>query len=315
MTTLNQQGQWVDTQFNAEHITIILAQATPRPIDPDTLATAERQLAALPLETIPDPTPLPPGSRMPLRRNPLFVGRETDLHALATALKGGETTAIGQTAAASGLGGMGKTQLASEFVHRYGQFFVGSVFWLSFADSAAVPTEVAACGGLGALALHPEFHTLPLPDQVQLVQAAWQSPLPRLLLFDNCEDEALLAQWRPPHGGCRVLMTSRRGQWEATLGVRALPLGVLRRKESLAFLHQHRPDLRADDGDLEAIAAALGDLPLALHLAGHFLARYPSMSPAAYLAQLRQPDLLAHRSLQGGTLTRTVSPTQHEQNV
>src|SRR5262249_40543070 len=155
------------------------------------------------------------------------------------------------------------------------------------------------CGGPGALALHPEFHTLALPDQVELVQAAWQSPLPRLLLFDNCEDEALLAQWRPTFGGCWVLVTSRRSQWEATLGVRVLPLGVLRREESLALLHQHRPELKADDVDLEAIAAELGDLPLALHLAGHFLARYRSMRPAAYLAQLRQPDLLAHRSLQG----------------
>jgi hypothetical protein len=147
---------------------------------------------------------------MPFRRNPLFVGRAADLQVLATALKGGETAAIGQTAAALGLGGIGKTQLAIEFVHRYGQFFAGGVFWLSFADPAAIPTEVSACGGPGALTLHPEFHTLPITDQVQLVQAAWQSPLPRLLVFDNCEDEALLAQWRPPQGGCRVLVTSRR---------------------------------------------------------------------------------------------------------
>jgi tetratricopeptide (TPR) repeat protein len=251
-----------------------------------------------------------------LRRNPLFVGREADLRALATALKGGETAAIGQTAAVSGLGGIGKTQLASEFVHRYGQFFVGGVYWLNCADPAAVPTEVATCGGPGALALHPEFHTLPLADQVQLVQAAWQGPLPRLLVFDNCEEEALLAQWRPPHGGCRVLVTSRRAQWEATFGVRALPLEILQRGESLALLRHYRPDLGADDADLGAIAAELGDLPLALHLAGSFLARYrQAVTPAGYLAQLRQPDLLAHPSLQGWRLTRDLSPTLHEQHV
>jgi tetratricopeptide (TPR) repeat protein len=253
---------------------------------------------------------------MPLRRNPLFVGREADLRALATALKGGETTVIGQTAAASGLGGIGKTQLASEFVHRYGQYFAGGVCWLSFADPAAVPTEVAACGGPGVLALHPQFHALPLADQVQLVQAAWQSPLPQLLVFDNCEDEALLAQWRPPHGGCRVLVTSRRARWEPSLGVQLVLLGILQRDESLALLRHHRPDLRADDADLNAIAAELGDLPLVLHLAGSFLARYRQVvTPAAYLTQLRQPSLLAHRSLQGWQLSRDLSPTQHEQHV
>jgi tetratricopeptide (TPR) repeat protein len=316
MATFDQRGQIVDFQANAAGNIYIYAQATPRPVDPETLAAADRQLAALPLDTIPDPTPLPPGSRMPLRRNPLFVGREPDLRALATALKGGETAAIGQTAAASGLGGMGKTQLASEFVHRYGQFFAGGVLWLSFADLAAVPTEVATCGGPDALALHPEFQTLPLDSQVRLVQAAWQSALPRLLVFDNCEDEMLLAQWRPPHGDCRVLVTSRRGQWEAASGVQTLLLGVLSREESMALLHHHLPDLPADYADLSAIAEELGDLPLALHLAGSFLARYRhAVTPVAYLAELRQPDLLEHHSLQGRQLTPDVSPTRHEQHV
>jgi tetratricopeptide (TPR) repeat protein len=315
MAMFDQHMQQVGAQYNAEHITVY-PQATLRLVDPQVLAAAERQLAALPLETIPDPAPLLPGSRMLLRRNPLFVGREVDLRALAAALKGGETAAIGQTAAIVGLGGMGKTQLASEFAHRYGQFFAGGVFWLSFADPAAVATEAAACGGPGALSLHPEFHTLPLIDQVQLVQAAWQSPLPRLLVFDNCEDEALLAQWQPPHGGCRVLVTSRRASWEPSLGVQLVPLGILQRDESLALLRHHRPDLSTDDADLDAIAAELGDLPLALHLAGSFLARYRhALTPATYLAQLRQPDLLTHRSLQGGTLTRELSPTWHEQHV
>jgi tetratricopeptide (TPR) repeat protein len=316
MTPFDQRQQVVDTQVNVAGNMYIYAQAMPRPVDPETLAAAARQLAALPLDTIPDPAPLPPGSRMPLRRNPVFVGRKEDLRSLATALKGGETAAIGQTAAASGLGGIGKTQLASEFVHRYGQFFAGGVFWLSFAEPAAVPTEVAACGGPGALALHPEFHTLPLADQVSLVQAAWQSALPRLLVFDNCEDEALLVQWRPSSGGSRVLVTSRRADWEASLGVQLVPLGILQRRESLALLRHHRPDLRADHADLKAIAAELGDLPLALHLAGSFLARYrQAVTPAAYLAQLRQPDLLEHPSLQGRQLMRALSPTHHEQHV
>src|SRR5215218_5919116 len=80
-------------------------------------------LAALPEDEIPDPGPLPAGSRMPLSRNPLFVGRQEDLRALARQLKAGQISAVEEveTAAATGLGGIGKTQLASEFVHRYGR--------------------------------------------------------------------------------------------------------------------------------------------------------------------------------------------------
>jgi hypothetical protein len=43
-------------------------------------------LPALPRAYIPEPAPLPPGSRMPMGRNELFVGRERQLHELAEAL-------------------------------------------------------------------------------------------------------------------------------------------------------------------------------------------------------------------------------------
>jgi len=112
---------------------------------PPTMTAAER-LAPLPLDRVPDVAPLPRGSRMPLRANPLFVGRADDLMALAAALKGTpavDTEPVGAAprgrppaaVISTGLGGIGKTQLASEFVHRYGQYFAG-VCWLSFAEAS-----------------------------------------------------------------------------------------------------------------------------------------------------------------------------------
>jgi hypothetical protein len=192
MATYDQPQQVVRTQYNADQI-IINGQAMPRPIAPEMLAAAARQLAALPLETIPDPAPLPEGSRIPFSRNPLFIGREADLRSLAQALKGDGIAAIGQIAAATGLGGLGKTQLAVEFAHRYGPYFAGGVFWLNCAAPEAIPHELASCGGAGWIQLRPDFGTLPLDDQVHLVQRAWQSPLPRLLVLDNCEEPGLIA--------------------------------------------------------------------------------------------------------------------------
>jgi tetratricopeptide (TPR) repeat protein len=284
------------------------------PVPPPGPEDARAQLQSLPEDEIPEPGPLPPGSHMPLSRNPLFVGREDDLRALARSLKAGETAAVGQIAAATGLGGIGKTQLASEFVHRYGRFFAGGVFWMSFAEESAVAAEVASSGrGLG---LHPDYDNLPLEQQVRLTEEAWKSSLPRLLVFDNCEESVLLNRWRPRHGGSRVLVTSRRSQWDPALDVRALALGTLSRSESLQLLHRFREDLAADDPFLNEIAAELGDLPLALHLKGSFLSRYrhaPFGQPAAYLKELRRNNLLDHPSLQGKGWG--ISPTGHERHV
>ena len=127
---------------------IIQQPFTPRPVaaTPEERAEAAARLAALPTDAVPAPQDvLPPGFWMAqLRRNEQFVGREADLLALARLLKGGESVAVSQapSAVASGLGGIGKTQLAIEFAYRYGQYFAG-VFWLNFAQAGSVPTEIA----------------------------------------------------------------------------------------------------------------------------------------------------------------------------
>ncbi|MCB0182462.1 MAG: tetratricopeptide repeat protein, partial [Anaerolineae bacterium] len=65
---------------------------------------------------------------------------------------------------------------------------------------------------------------------------------------------------------------------------------------------------------LDAIASELGDLPLALHLAGSFLAHYQRrVTPADYLAQLQAANPLNHPALQGRGAA--ASPTGHELHV
>lgn len=278
------------------------------PPPPEDLTEAVERLAALPLDQLPPPGLLPPASRMELRRNPLFVGRATELRAIATMLK--EPGAGAATVAVTGVGGLGKTNVATEFVHRYGRFFAGGVFWFNFARPDDLPLQMASCGSPGLLNLHPEFAALSLAEQLELVQNAWRSPVPRLLIFDGCEHEELLDQWRPVSGGCQVLVTSRRGVWDRTLGVQSLPLDVLTRDEAIALLAAHCPRRTGEVG-LAALAEELGNLPLALHLAGTYLDSYPSVELAAYLERLRAGVPLADPSLTAGRR----SPTRHEQSV
>jgi len=259
-------------------------------------------ITGLPETKLPEVGILPRGSRMPLAPNPLFVGREEDLRSLARKLRAGDNSAVSQveTAAATGLGGIGKTQLASEFVHRYGRSFEGGVFWLSFANPALISDEVAACGQ--RLGLPPPYDDLPLVEKVRRVRDIWTEPIRRLLVFDKCEEEGLLFDWRPPFGGARVLITSRRPRWSRSLGVQAIRINPLPPPSSIKLLRSFRPDVPADDPALAGIASELGGLPLALDLAGRFLEYHAETSrsaPATYLEALRHGGPLKHPSLQG----------------
>ncbi len=303
-------------------IIAVFHAALPPTVDSAEIAAAEALLATLPLDGLPERRGLPSPHVMPWPPNRFFVGREADLRTLARWLKEGSTAAIGQSPAITGMGGQGKTQLAVEFAYRYGQWFKGGVFWVNCSDPASMPVAVASCD----TAFYPAnagISARPLPERTATVVSAWASDLPRLLIFDNCEDEAILDEWAPKSGGCRLLLTARRLSWSPARGIAAVPLGRLARPESLALLHHHRPDLGQDDPGLDAVADELGDLPLALDLAGNYLARYRDEAigaPAAYLAELRAAgDILAHASLTvedlQGAPGRSRSLTGHEKDV
>lgn len=292
------------------------ADVTPRSVDPEALEEAQTLLETLPLDRVPNPATLPGGSvAPPMIPNPMFVGREEELKDLAAKLKAagrGVKDAV-STAAVTGLGGVGKTQIAGEFAHRYGRYFKGGVYWLNLADPGSLQEEIARCGGAGAMRLRPDFDHLTLQDQVREVMSAWQGKMPRLLVFDNCDDRSSLGACRPTTGGCRVLVTSRGNLWTASSGVAYLPLEVLGRQESVELLRSLCEGVHVEEGELEAVAEELGDLPLALDLAGRFLSRYRhAVSPSRYVEELRSPNLLDHPSLRQ---VDDESPTGHEMDV
>jgi tetratricopeptide (TPR) repeat protein len=257
-----------------------------------------------PTEPPTEPRPFLLSGIFPLRHNPLFVGRDLMLQELAQRLK-----PVGAKAAIStGIGGVGKTTLAAEFAHRYGTFFTGGVFWISCADPSAIATQVANYGGPGGLEVwHPD-EELSLEERVARVKRQWESELPRLVIFDNCDDwadatgelsaELILQDWMPHSGGCRVLVTSRRQEWSPALGVIDIFLDVLARPASITLLQSLASHLTNDEAD--RIAEAIGDLPLALYLAGGYLHRYRHVTSVdQFLTELMQIDPTQHRALRG----------------
>ncbi len=251
--------------------------------------------------------PLPPASSMPLPHNPNFVGRSRELEQLHLLLGNHATAVIDQVAVATGHGGIGKTQLARAYVHHYGRFYPGGVYWLNLAEAQGVPAELVRCGE--AMGLFLPDADLAIGSKVHLVKQAWcDHPQTRLLVFDNCEDEALLLEWRPVGGDNRIVITARRRQWSPA--VKTLALDVLTRPESLALLKELCPSLKPEWA--EAIAVELGDLPLALHLTGCYFQSYRGVvSLQSWLNELTQQGL-QHPALTGKGKN---DPADHDSHV
>jgi tetratricopeptide (TPR) repeat protein len=226
-------------------------------------------------------------------RNLVFTGREDLLDRLHATLHPGELAAVVQAQALHGLGGVGKSQLAVEYAHRHlGEY--GLIWWVTAEQPLAVPGQlVALARRLGI----PEA-----AEQAETIQALWDElrQLDRwLLIFDNADDSRTLRPYWPPSNG-QVLVTSRNPAWAslaATVGV-----DVLSRGEAIMFLRR-RAGLDAKAA--EALAEALGDLPLALEQAAAYLDE-TGISAGEYL------ELLGERA---GQLYGLGTPSSSEETI
>ncbi len=206
-------------------------------------------------------------------RNADFTGREAILERLHEELAG-DGTAVVLARAVYGLGGVGKTQIALEYAHRFqGDYHL--IWWIN----AEQPLEISLA--LTELAGRLRLQT---SDNAAEAAAATLEQLRRdrsgrwLLIFDNAEDPEDLAPFLPTGSG-HILITSRNQAW--TRYAEPVELDVFSRQESLAHLTHHVPGLAAEDAI--RVSTAVGHLPLAIEQAAAWLAE--TGMPAALYAE------------------------------
>lgn len=201
-------------------------------------------------------------------RNPGFVGRDTMLDALRERLAAGGMVAL---EALHGMGGVGKTQLAIEYVHRVAAEY-DLVWWINSEQTALIPDQFAQLAvKLG------QWEEISGPAAVAAVLEYLRARERWLLVFDDATDPESLRSFQPSGRGS-VLVTSRSPGWGVLGG--KLEVDAFAREESLALLRRRLPDI--DDDIAEALAVEMEDLPLALAQAAGFM-ETRGTPPAIYL--------------------------------
>ncbi|MGW6613212.1 tetratricopeptide repeat protein [Streptomyces erythrochromogenes] len=177
----------------------------------------------------------------------------------------------------TGMGGVGKTQLAAEYVrsalHGSGAEPVELLLWIQ----ATGPQAVIEAYALAARAVVPGGAAELLPDQAAQQFLVWlrTTNRPWLIVLDDAPAPgALSGLWPPEVAAGRVLVTtrSRDAAWSTETRT-LLQVDMFTPDQSAAYLRRAlaRPDRGDHDGDIAGLADDLGHLPLALAQAAAYL--------------------------------------------
>lgn len=219
---------------------------------------------------------LPRICNLPHLRNPNFTGREELLKLLHDSLTSGKAAAL--TQAMTGLGGVGKTQTAVEYLYRHAAEYEVA-WWIRSEEPAKLASDYAA------LAEPLRLGEKGAQDQrtiVQAVRGALAGTGRWLIVFDNATGPDEIRDFLPPGGTGHVLVTSRNpafGKVAHTLKVQAMSSA-----EAVEFLLKRFQG--GGEKEAAALAEALGYLPLALEQAGAYIEEH-GQTFAGYLKLFR----------------------------
>jgi len=240
---------------------------------------------------------------IPYLQNPFFTGREAQLKRLKQFLEENGTVAVTQPVSISGLGGIGKTQLALEYAHKSYRDMYRAVFWV---DAAEESTLQAGYDYLAHMLALPERNEQKLDRRIQAVKRWLEGQTNWLLILDNADDLQLARSFLPVKHHGHILLTTRT-QIVGTIA-RQIEIEKMESAEGLLFLLKRARivQLEADIATLAAdvrdvaleLVTLLGGLPLALDQAGAYIEE-AGVSVADYLQRYQKArhSLLQRRGL------------------
>jgi hypothetical protein len=189
-------------------------------------------------------------------RNRRFVGRIKELQSIYEGLKGVNegTTAI---IATTGLGGIGKTQLAGEYAYRYRREYNGVAF-INAENNVLYGNYLDLGKFLGI-----NFEGIMKDEKlvIEKIKNYFFTHPNWLVVFDNVESEEQIREYIPKEG-THVIITSRRNDYNPSI-YNVINLEQFSKEEARAYIKE-MTGTQEEEKVIDELGEELGCLPLAL---------------------------------------------------
>jgi tetratricopeptide (TPR) repeat protein len=212
---------------------------------------------------------------VPYQRNPFFNGREDVLQHLHQQLTTYTAEETALPLVISGLSGIGKTQVALEYIYRHRQDY-RHIFWINAASEHTLLADYIAIAGIIGLPSGAQS----LPEIAPVIRAWLAEQQHWLVVFDNVNDLAALQYYAPQEQATgRILYITNAVL--ASNSAQIIELPVLEVEQGAYLLLRHTKVLSSGDKLEEApldvqtgsraIVNALSQFPFAIAQAGAYI--------------------------------------------